>query len=339
MERGKKIGEYVGLSQTGKKVTGLFRKEIRQNPDKKFGIITFKWIVDTFRDAWLGECPNLVYFENFGRAEGTNPQLDVLFVLGIPEIPQYDVEVTAKMMFGATELGATPLDTKRLENDAQPDGCPYSDSRMQRAWRLLVVESLLQAIGRGRLNLKPRCVVALTAVRLPNLTDRNETVLFDLEDWEIAGSLDRLPQTVAEREERADDYRKRIENNESVYMIAKDEGIQWQTVNRIVTPPRGRQLNNVLVNRDSRVTIGAKLTKLQTDILSCFETMPEKELKTGDIVKTVGRARPKVTLNLSKLVDRFYLERVKRGWYRLLSPESRDFSLCLAIIFHVAFNC
>ena len=69
---------------------------MRQDPDKRFGIITFKWIVDTFKDAWCGECPNLVYFENFGRAEGTNPELDVLFVLGVPEIPQYDVEVTSE---------------------------------------------------------------------------------------------------------------------------------------------------------------------------------------------------------------------------------------------------
>ena len=272
LERGKGIGKYIGLSRTGKKVTGLIRKEIRQNPDKKFGIITFKWIVDAYKDAWCDECPNLVYFENFGRAEGTNPEIDVLFVLGLPDIPQYDVEIATKMMFGATEQGATPLDTTRLEINAQPDGCPYIDSRMRRAWQLLVVESLLQATGRGRLNLKPRCVVALTAVRLPNLTDRKETVLFDVVDWEIAGSLDCLPQTVAEREKKTDEYRKRHERGETVYAIAKDEGIQWQTVKRIVTPYRGDQLDNVLVKRDSRVTIGQNLTKPQKDILSCFET-------------------------------------------------------------------
>ena len=140
------------------------------------------------------------------------------------------------MLFGATELGATPLDTTRPKIDAQSDGCPYIDSRMQKAWRLLVVESLLQAIGRGRLNLKQRCVVALTAVRLPNLTDRKDTVLFDIADWEIAGRLDRLPQTVAEREEKIASLKKRFESGDSVNAIAKDEGIQWYTVNKIVTP-------------------------------------------------------------------------------------------------------
>ena len=329
LERGKGIGKYIGLSRIGKKVTGLIRKEIRQNPSKKFGIITFKWIVDTFRNAWCGECPNLVYFENFARAKGTNPKLDVLFVLGIPEIPQYDIEVRAKMMFGATELGTTPLDTTRLKINTQSDGCPYIDSRMQRAWRLLVVESLLQAIGRGRLNLKPRCVVALTAVRLPNLTDRKETVLFDLVDWEIAGSLDRLPQAVAEREKKITSFKERFESGDSVNAIAKAEGIQWQTVNKIVTPPRERQVQIVLASREKRVTIGAKLTKLHKLILSCFETEPE--LKTGDIVKTVGRARQKVTSGISELVDRFYLERIKHGCYRLLTPESRDLRLRFVI--------
>ena len=327
LERGKGIGKYIGLSQIGKQVTGLIRREIRQNPRKKFGIITFKWIVDTFRKTWCDECPNLVYFENFARAEGTNPELDVLFVLGLPDIPQYDIEVAAKMMFGATERGATPLDTTRLEINAQSDGCPYIDSRMRRVWWLLVVESILQAIGRGRMNLIPRCVVALTAVRLPNLTDRKETVLFDLPDWEIAGRLDRLPQTVAEREKKADDYRKRFESGETVYAIAKDEGIQWQTVKRIVTPYRGDQVDNVLVKRDSRVTIGQNLTKLQREILSCFETASENILKTGDVVKTVGRARSKVTTGISELVDRFYIERIKHGCYRLLTPERRDLHL------------
>ena len=331
LERGKEIGKYIGLSQIGKKVTGLIRREIRQNPSKKFGIITFKWIVDTFRNAWCNECPNLVYFENFARAKGTNPELDVLFVLGLPDIPQYDVEVAAKMLFGATERGATPLDTTRLEINAQSDGCPYIDSRMQRAWRLLVVESLLQAIGRGRLNLKPRCVVALTAVRLPNLTDRKETVLFDLVDWEIADCLDRLPQTVAEREESADDYRKRLESGDSVNAIANDEGLHWQTVNKIVTYPRERQVQFVLASREKRVTIRPKLTKLHKLILSCFET--ESELKTGNIVKTVGRARQKVTSGISELVDRFYLERVKHGYYRLLTPESRYRRLYFALTF------
>ena len=333
LERGKGIGEYIGLSRAGERVTGVIRKEMRQDPDKRFGIITFKWIVDTFKDAWCGECPNLVYFENFGRAEGTNPELDVLFVLGVPEIPQYDVEVGAKMLFGATERGATLLDTTRLEINAQPDGCPYTDSRMRRAWRLLVVEALLQATGRGRLNLKPRCVVALTAVRLPNLTDRKETVLFDLVDWEIAGCLDRLPQTVAAREKKADDYRKRLESGDSVNAIATDEGIEWRTVENIVTFLRERQVQHVLASRGKRVTIGAKPTKLQKDILSCFETASEKELKTGDIVKTVGRARSKVTTGISELVDRFYLERIKHGCYRLLTPESRYLRLRFAITF------
>ena len=331
LERGNGIDKYIGLSRTGKKVTGLIRKEIRQNSGKKFGIITFKWIVDTFKDAWFGECPNLVYFENFARAEGTNPELDVLFVLGVPEIPQYDVEVRAKMLFGATERGTTPLDTTHLKFDVQRNGGPYVDSRMQRAWRLLVVESLLQAIGRGRLNLKQRCVVALTAVHLPNLTDRKETVLFDLVDWEIAECLNRLPQAVAEREVKIASLKKRFESGDSVNAIAKDEGIQWQTMDKIVTPPRERQVQHVLASREKRVTIGAKLTKLHKSILSCFE--PEKELKTGAIVETVGRARQKVTSGISELADRFYLERVKHGCYRLLTSESKDLRLRFAIAF------
>ena len=111
--------------------------------------------------------------------------------------------------------------------------------------------------------------------------------------------------------------------------IAKAEGIQWHTIDKIVTPPRERQVQTVLESREKKVTIGAKLTKLHKSILSCFE--PEKELKTGAIVETVGRARQKVTSGISELVDRFYLERVKHGCYRLLTPESRDLRLRFVI--------
>ena len=40
-----------------------------------------------------------------------------------------------------------------------------------------------------------------------------------------------------------------------------------------------------------------------------------------------------MTTGISKLVDRFYLERIKHGCYRLLTPESRDLRLHFAITF------
>ena len=329
LERGNEIGSYVGLSRTGQKVVGLILKEMHQTPNKRFGIITFKWIVDTFKDTWCSEYTNLVYVEYYGREEGTNPELDVLFVLGTPEIPQYDVEITAKMLFGATEKGETPLDTKRINLNVHHDGCPYVDTRMKQAWQLLVVETLIQAIGRGRLNLKPRSVIALAAIRLLNLTDRDETVLFDIQDWEIAGRLDRLPETVKQREETLATYQNRAETGDSVNAIATDERVPWHTMNNFVTSIRDRQINIVLAGREFNVTIARNLTKIEKSILACFET--ESERRTADIANMVKGKRPYVTSLLGKLVDRFYIQRVKQGCYRLLTPERRFLRLRIAI--------
>ena len=39
-------------------------------------------------------------------------------------------------------------------------------------------------------------VVLLTGIRLPNITDRPETLLFDWEDLQVAGGLDKLAEVI-----------------------------------------------------------------------------------------------------------------------------------------------
>ena len=247
LERDKHSGEYTRFSRTGEKLFALIKQEMEANPNKRYGIATFKWIVDAFKEEWQKRFPQLVYYENFHRAEGTNPVMDVLFVVGTPEVPDSAVIQKAKLIFGGTEFATQPLDTTRSERTLN-EGCPYSDWQMQVAWRHAVLEIVNQAIGRARLNLHPRTVVAITGIRIPKLTDREDTVLFDIKDWTVAGTLDRLPDEAARtafareaQKQRQDEINQRLENGESQQSIANTEGITYWDVRKVAFARRARR--------------------------------------------------------------------------------------------------
>ena len=315
-------GKYIRLAPSGRKIINRIRKEIGKKPDKRFGLVTFDWIVTQFKATWRDEHPNLVYFENFYQAEGTNPELDILFVLGTPEIPEHAVVLTAKRLFGATQDGKTPLNTARTRRDRINDEYPYEDPRMQIAWKLEVQERILQAIGRARLNLYPRCAVVLTAVRLPNLTDRTEAVLFDLTDWEIADGLDKLPETVSNREQETIELMYLAKNNLSINTITNEKQIPWRRVADFVTQTRESGAIINLDYRGEKVTNWTKLTPLQYAIRACFKR--DTELRAVEIAKNINRARSKVSTELTELTKQGVLENVRRGVYRLSEEAIRD---------------
>ena len=77
----------------------------------------------------------------------------------------------------------------------------YRDPRLQKIWENTVIGEFIQAIGRARLVRKARTVIILTSHFIPGITNRDETQLFDEADWDIAGGLDKLDETIAKRAE------------------------------------------------------------------------------------------------------------------------------------------
>ena len=172
----------------------MFLSEARQNPDKKYAIITYKDVLDLIEED-LQKLPNVV-IANYGAAEGENEKyanVDIFYVAFAPFLPPKAVVLRAKLIYGAD--AEPPLDFTRGN-----DGI-YVDSRVQSIVDAAVQNELIQAIGRARLvrrnNVK---VVILTGVFLKGITDREETVLFDYADYSIAGSLDKLEDIVQRRE-------------------------------------------------------------------------------------------------------------------------------------------
>ena len=62
-----------------------------------------------------------------------------------------------------------------------------------------ILTEIFECVKLNRRNDKK--VVLITGMRLPNITDRPETLLFDWEDFEVAGGLDKLPEVIATRQQ------------------------------------------------------------------------------------------------------------------------------------------
>lgn len=331
LNRNINTNEYVSFTPTGNKMFKLIRQEMKLNPDTSFGIITFDWVVKNYKQKWQKKFPQLVYFENFQSAEGTNPEIDILFVVGTPEIPEDAIINTAKYLFGGTEHAKTPLDTSCCDTSNFNDGCPYRDWRIQVAWQHEVRELVMQAIGRARLNLYPRTVVALSGIWLPDITDREETMLFFLQEWETAGSLDRLKHEVQrsteireQNEQLEDEIARRLDQDESQRYIEEALNVTNYQVRKVDTARRA--CNNLS-------TAGKKVSTLRDKILTFFQNT-HRLITTSELISEFeSQYRPNtIKKTIGKLRKSGFIVQVKHGLYQLLEQWEYD-KCCDEILF------
>lgn len=179
------------LSDTGKKYLKRITESIKAQPHKKHGFIAHKAIIKHHTNE-LQEAG--VVCEHFGNLVGLDTKfkgVDVLHILGAPNVGQEAIETAAKMLFGLTDA---PLDFTRNEDGS------YADANVQAVADAIVKSELIQAIGRARLVRNPASLVLWCSLELPSVTHRKQTILFDPADWDNAhGNLDALPAVIASR--------------------------------------------------------------------------------------------------------------------------------------------
>lgn len=177
--------KYTGeLSNTGQDYLKMITDCINNNGDVKHSLIGHKAVIDNHTGG-IQEAG--VVCEHFGNLVGLDTQfkgLNVLQILGAPNVGSEDVEMHAKMLYGMTEA---PLDFTR-----NADGS-YADANVQKVADAIVKSELVQALGRARLVRNPAIIVLWTSLELPSITHRPETFLFDEVDFQKAkGNLDKL---------------------------------------------------------------------------------------------------------------------------------------------------
>ena len=133
-------------------------------------------------------------------------------------------------------------------------------------------------------------VVLLSSLEIPGITDRPETLLFDWEDFEIAGGLDKLSETIAKRQQ-FEAERDQITADTSRQDVERILGCSARQANRVLNKLRGGNIPHVPF-REQILTLLSDSEKKASDIVATIEGHPQaihKELarliKTGEIVK------------------------------------------------------
>ena len=219
-------GKFEDLNDTGTKIWRMMIAEIQKTSHLNHGIITYKDVLD-WAHVDIKEL-TITATANFGGLVGLDTDfqnVDVLWVVFAPEIPPYETEWRAKILFGN--------DTLTLDMSRDPVTGVFVDERMQQIYDAGVQAELIQAVGRARLNRLLHTVVILSAHYLPGITDRPETYLFDETDFEVAEGLEQLAKVVQSREKAEYDKDNNPSNNKSIADLQVDHGCSNRHARRL----------------------------------------------------------------------------------------------------------
>ena len=278
---------FAGMSKVGRRLFSSIRAEIVRDPSVKHAIITHRPITKQLTS--ITEKENVCFVGAFKRLkeveelERNFEAAQVVWVVGMPTWETGIIWRRAQILFGNDE--------KPLSYETESEPRRYKDERVQSIYEQHVIGLLSGIIGRTRLNrLSGKTVVLATSFPLPDITDRPETFLFDWEDFEIAGGLDKLPEVIATRE-RFEKEHANLTADSSRIEVERVLGCSSRQANRVLNKLRGGNIPRVLFREQifSLLANGEKKTSELVDAIDGHPTSVRNELKrlvnTGKIVK------------------------------------------------------
>ena len=285
--------DLPSLSKMGERFFFGIRAEIERDPSVQHAIISNARIIRQLVD--LSEKENVCRVVNFKNLNWMDPDFqkaEVLWIIGMPHWPQSTIWWHAQRLFGSD---AEPL---YYEGGLASDS--YKDERIQRLYRQKVVGILTRCVEQtGRLSRSTgKKVVLITSVELPNITDRPETLLFDWEDFQIAGGLDKLPEAIATRE-RFERERDNLTGESKREEVERVLGCSARKANRVLKSLRGGNIPRV---------------SFQEQILAL---LANGEKKASELSEAIGSSPQSVGNELKRLVDIGEIVKVRRGVYTL----------------------
>ena len=287
--------DVIGISKTGRRFLAGIRAEVERDPNVKHAIITYKSVVSRLDD--IAEKENVSFVTDFNNVKGRSAafrKTQVIWIIGTPRWLPNLVWRRAQILFGNDE---EPLS---YEEEIETGRC--KDERIREVYEQGVVRVLTRTLQRTGLDRWPdKTVVLISSLPLPDITDRPETLLFDWEDFEIAGGLHRLPEMIATRE-RFEAEREKLTAESSREEVERVLGCSSRQANRVLRGFRG----------------GAPLrVPFREQILSL---LADGEKRTAELVAAI-EGHPKAVKNeLKRLVDTGEIVRVRWGIYTL-PPE------------------
>ena len=286
--------DVIGISKTGQRFFAGIRAEIERDASVKHAILTYKSIAARLED--IAEKENVCFVTDFGKVKGLHAdfrEAQVVWIVGTPQQAPNLVWRSAQILFGNDK---EPLSYEEEETDT----LRYKDERIQSVYEQTVVRELTRTILRVGLNRwSGKKVVLISSLALPDITDRPETLLFDWEDFEVAGGLDKLPEVIATRQ-RFETERDTLITESSREKVEQVLGCSSRQANRVLQRLRG--------GRTLRVPF-------REQILTLLAADGEK--RTSEFVGAI-EGHPKAIKNeLKRLVDAGEIAKVRWGVYAL----------------------
>ena len=276
--------DTLGMSKTGQRFFRGISAEIEKDPNVQHAIITN--VPTPQRLQHIAGKENVCLVTNYKAAERFGTTLEAAEVIWMVGVPHWTPGIywrESQILFGNDE--------KPLCYEGETESNTYKDERVQSVYKQDVVGLLTQIIGRIGLNrLSNKTIVLLTAMPLPDITDRPETLLFDWEDFEIAGGLDKLPEVIAERQ-RFETERDNLTAESSRQKVEQVLGISKSQANRVLMKLRGGKIQRVPFHEQIHALLegGEKTTAELIDAIDGHPGAVKNELKRlvdiGEIVK------------------------------------------------------
>ena len=282
----------VSVSETGQRFLNGIHEELEADLGVKHGIVTNEDVARRLDD--IAKERNICFVDDFRKistSDTLSEAADVVWILGTPRPTTADIWQRAQILFGNDE--------KPISYDGEIETGTYKDPRLHSIYEEEAVYTLTEVIVQAELDrLTDRRIVLITGVPLPNITDRPETSIFDWEDFEIAGGLDRLPEAIAIRE-RFEQERENLTAETSREEVQRILGCSERQANRVLQKLRGGNIQ--------RIPFREQILSLLTD----------GEKKTAELTSAIDGHPEAVQHELTRLVGTGEIVRVRRGVYVL----------------------
>ena len=289
--------DIFGISETGQHLFWRIQAEIQRDPTIKHGIIVHPHAIEQLKDIEKNE--NVCFLTIFRETEGLETafqEAEVIWAVGMPDMGPRAILERSQILFGNDE---EPLSYKM-----EPELYRYKDERVQSVYEIAVFRLFRKIIELAQLN---RCanktVMLITGLRVPEITDRPETLLFDWADFDVAGGLDNLAEVIATRQ-RFETERDNLTAESSRKEVERVLGCSTRQANRILVKMRGGKI--------IRVTFREQILALLAD----------GEKKTPELTAAIQGHPKAINTELTRLVGRGEIVKIRRGLYRLPEPEN-----------------
>ena len=284
--------DAVGLSETGLRFFERICAEIERDPSVNHGIVTYNDAVTHLKH--LAKKENVCFVARHKETRECETDFEAAEVVWIVGTPRWAPDIIwrrAQLLFGN--------DAEPLCYEKETESDRYKDERVQSVYEEAVIGALTQTVERVKLHrLSGRKIVLMTSFPVPDITHRPETLLFDWADFEVAGSLDKLPEAIATRE-RFEAERAALTADSSRKEVERVLGCSTRQANRILKKFRG--------GRPLRVPF-------RDQILS---HLSDGEKTTAVLVAAIDGHPKAINNELTRLVETGEIVKVRRGVYAL----------------------